>query len=561
ALIGQSGRRSARTRRTRGQRAVRREAQATLTRSDSVVCVRARFFTEELREKPAALFLWVSVCLPARFLKAQDERGLHWSGSAGPRAGQGLHRGRCYCHAQDHGQLPRHGPPHGVRAEGEWSREAGVGSRSHLPRSPASGVVVSLLCPPPVQKMGVNFTTSNKETTGKSDVLFLAVKPHIIPFVLDEIGPEIEDRHLIVSCAAGVTISSIEKKLLQYRPGPRVMRCMTNTPVVVREGATVYATGTHAEVEDGKLLEQLMASVGFCTEVEEDLIDAVTGLSGSGPAYAFTALDALADGGVKMGLPRRLAVRLGAQALLVSEPSPFVARNPAFLPSAGCPAFRPMRRRSSAHLASRSDQFTAACTGLVWRPLPSPRGQRSPEVPPGWGPSGPSMYQQFGAGVRQEGCCHTPAMALLASGLPGDAVLSGGSVASLLVIDPPAAVSAEPHVDLVFVLGAAKMLLDSEQHPGQLKDNVCSPGGATIHALHFLESGGFRSLLINAVEASCIRTRELQFLADQERISPAAIKKTTLDKVLQQPGGSGLGAGARSGISLFNKSNSGVKKN
>lgn len=138
------------------------------------------------------------------------------------------------------------------------------------------------------------------------------------------------------------------------------MRCMTNTPVVVREGATVYATGTYAEVEDGKLLEQLMASVGYCTEVEEDLIDAVTGLSGSGPAYvshlynvkcvlqfcltcsnceklvlwivflhsiivtiiivalqAFTAVDALADGGVKMGLPRRLAIRLGAQALLV----------------------------------------------------------------------------------------------------------------------------------------------------------------------------------------------------------------------------------------------------
>lgn len=129
------------------------------------------------------------------------------------------------------------------------------------------------------------------------------------------------------------------------------MRCMTNTPVVVREGATVYATGTHAEVEDGKLLEQLMGSVGYCTEVEEDLIDAVTGLSGSGPAYvrslfftvssafsntaldcclsivvivlivvalqAFLAVDALADGGVKMGLPRRLAVHLGAQALLV----------------------------------------------------------------------------------------------------------------------------------------------------------------------------------------------------------------------------------------------------
>lgn len=69
------------------------------------------------------------------------------------------------------------------------------------------------------------------------------------------------------------------------------MRCMTNTPVIVREGATVYATGTHAEVEDGKLLEQLMATVGYCTEVEEDLIDAVTGLSGSGPAYVSQWVD------------------------------------------------------------------------------------------------------------------------------------------------------------------------------------------------------------------------------------------------------------------------------
>ncbi|XP_061740153.1 pyrroline-5-carboxylate reductase 1, mitochondrial-like [Nerophis ophidion] len=277
-----------------------------------------------------------------------------------------------------------------------------------------------------LRKLGVHFTTSNKETVNKSDVLFLAVKPHIIPFVLDEIGPNIEDRHLIVSCAAGVTISSIEKKLLQYRSNPKVMRCMTNTPVVVREGATVYATGTHAEVEDGKLLEQLMASVGYCTEVEEDLIDAVTGLSGSGPAYAFTAVEALADGGVKMGLPRRLAIRLGAQAML----------------------------------------------------------------------------------------------------------------------------------------GAARMLLDSEQHPGQLKDNVCSPGGATIHALHVMESGGFRSLLINAVEASCVRTRELQSLADQEKISPAAIKKTTLDKVMQQPGVTMEAVGVRSrGISVFNYNNPKIKKN
>lgn len=140
------------------------------------------------------------------------------------------------------------------------------------------------------------------------------------------------------------------------------------------------------------------------------------------------------------------------------------------------------------------------------------------------------------------------------------------------------------------------MLLESEQHPGQLKDNVCSPGGATIHALHFLESGGFRSLLINAVEASCIRTRwatqspkepanfpsqtlllplamclslslslplplcrELQHLADQEKISPAAIKKTLLDKVkLESPS---LSLASASKVSLFTNKSPSSKKN
>ncbi|XP_012369634.1 pyrroline-5-carboxylate reductase 1, mitochondrial-like isoform X1 [Octodon degus] len=253
-----------------------------------------------------------------------------------------------------------------------------------------------------LRKIGVNLTPHNKETVQYSDVLFLAVKPHIIPFILDETGAHTNDRHLVVSCAAGVTINSIEKKLTAYRAAPKVIHCMTNTPVVVREGVT------HAQEGDARLLEQLLSSVGFCTEVEDDLIDAVTGLSGSGPACASTALDALADGGVKMGLPRRLAVLLGAQALL----------------------------------------------------------------------------------------------------------------------------------------GAAKRLLDSEEHPGQLKDNVCSPGGATIHALHVLESGGFHSLLLNAVEASCTHAWELQAMADQETVSPAAIKKTILDKVkLDSTGGTSLSSG------------------
>lgn len=137
----------------------------------------------------------------------------------------------------------------------------------------------------------------------------------------------------------------------------------------------MYATGTHAQVEDGRLLEQLMGSVGFCTEVEEDLIDAVTGLSGSGPAYAFTALEALADGGVKMGLPRRLAVRLGAQALLGaskmlldSEKHPGQLRDnvcsPAGPPSTPCTSWR----------AAAS----VPCSSTPWRPPASAHGSCSP---------------------------------------------------------------------------------------------------------------------------------------------------------------------------------------
>lgn len=95
--------------------------------------------------------------------------------------------------------------------------------------------------------------------------------------------------HLGTASKARQTHWFLFQKLSAFRPTPRVIRCMTNIPVVVREGATVYATGTHAQVEDGRLLEQLLSSVGFCTEVEEDLIDAVTGLSGSGPAYVRTA--------------------------------------------------------------------------------------------------------------------------------------------------------------------------------------------------------------------------------------------------------------------------------
>nr|XP_002131193.1 pyrroline-5-carboxylate reductase 1, mitochondrial-like [Ciona intestinalis] len=238
-----------------------------------------------------------------------------------------------------------------------------------------------------IKQLGVKFTKDNKVTVQESKLLVLAVKPKIIPFVLDELHSFITKDHLVVSFAAGVNIASIEKKL---QADAKVMRGMTNTCCAVTEGATVYATGKNATDEDCQVVEQIFGRVGTVEEVEEAHIDAVTGLSGSGPAYAFEAIEALSDGAVKMGLPRGLALRLGAQSLI----------------------------------------------------------------------------------------------------------------------------------------GAGRMLLDTGKHPGELKDAICSPEGATIYALHHLEKGGFRSLLIDAVEASCCRTRELQVQGSEEETDQESIKRS-----------------------------------
>jgi len=238
-----------------------------------------------------------------------------------------------------------------------------------------------------LKEMGVRYSPDNKRTVDNCKILILAVKPKMIPYVLDELKPWVTPDHLLISFAAGVTINSIEKKLPE---NTRVVRAMTNTCCAVKEGATVYATGTHATTEDEQLVSNIFSRVGTCEEVEEDSIDAVTGLSGSGPAYAFEAIEALSDGAVKMGLPRGLAMRLGAQSLI----------------------------------------------------------------------------------------------------------------------------------------GAGRMLLDTEKHPAELKDAICSPEGATIYALHHLERGGFRSLLIDAVEASCQRTKTLQMMGSEDETDLEAIKKS-----------------------------------
>jgi pyrroline-5-carboxylate reductase len=237
--------------------------------------------------------------------------------------------------------------------------------------------------------LGVDVLSSNADVLDRCDVVFLAVKPHILPGVLNECGAHVDvDRHLFVSVAAGVSARFIEDALRMSAEEtlvPRVVRVMPNTPCVVGEAASGACAGSRATEADVAHVLELMRSVGVCVRVaNEGLLDAVTGVSGSGPAYAFVFIEAMADGGVAAGLPRAQATLLAAQTLL----------------------------------------------------------------------------------------------------------------------------------------GAAKMVLETGEHPGALKDQVCSPGGATIQAVRALERNGFRSAATEAVLESAKRARELG--AESERIKRAS---------------------------------------
>jgi pyrroline-5-carboxylate reductase len=220
------------------------------------------------------------------------------------------------------------------------------------------------------ERHGITVMADNTELARKADVLVLAVKPQIMSRVLDQIQPALRPDTLIISVAAGVPVSAIEGRLPAFT---RVIRTMPNTPAVVDAGATAIAAGTRATPADLATASAIFDAVGYSVVLDESQLDAVTGLSGSGPAYVFLMLEALADAGVKQGLSRRTAQRLAAQT----------------------------------------------------------------------------------------------------------------------------------------VYGAAKMLIETNGHPGQLKDQVCSPGGTAIAGLHTLEAGGMRTCLIDAVESATRRSREL----------------------------------------------------
>lgn len=210
----------------------------------------------------------------------------------------------------------------------------------------------------------------NKHAVAWADVVVLATKPQVLDRVLQEIAGSVRKDTLVISIAAGIPAAAIESRL---PAGTRVVRTMPNTPAIVDAGATAIAKGTHATSEDIALARKIFDSVGKTVTLDENLIDAATGLSGSGPAYIFLIIEALSDAGVKVGLHRDSALMLAAQT----------------------------------------------------------------------------------------------------------------------------------------VLGSAKLLLETGEHPGRLKDMVTSPGGTAIAGLHTLEAGGLRTTLINAVEAATRRAQEL----------------------------------------------------
>jgi len=218
------------------------------------------------------------------------------------------------------------------------SHRIGFCGAGQMARALASGFVRAGLVPPeqilafdPIpavlatfceQVRGAITAKSNQHVRNSSDVIFLAVKPQNLPAVMQDLRSQetrsqenrsdVGGNPLFISIAAGVPLASLENGL----GSSRIIRVMPNTPCLIGLGASCFSLSKGASREDGELVGKLMQSVGLAERVEEKLLDAVTGLSGSGPAFVYLVIEALSDGGVRMGIPRDVSLKLAAQTCL-----------------------------------------------------------------------------------------------------------------------------------------------------------------------------------------------------------------------------------------------------
>jgi pyrroline-5-carboxylate reductase len=162
-------------------------------------------------------------------------------------------------------------------------------------------------------KYEVNVSGDNAKSARGADIIILAVKPQMMAEVLAPLAKVIDKTKLVISIAAGIPIGFIEGYL---RKGTRIVRVMPNTPALIGEGAAALARGGGATEADIAVAQKIFDSVGVTVIVKEELMDAVTGLSGSGPAYVFIVIDALSDAGVLMGIPRDVSLKLAAKTVL-----------------------------------------------------------------------------------------------------------------------------------------------------------------------------------------------------------------------------------------------------
>jgi len=231
------------------------------------------------------------------------------------------------------------------------------------------------------REMNCRTTHENLEIIENCNIIFFAVKPHLFPVVMRNLREKCQSPEmplttvskLYVSIMAGIKMETLSGNLKTVVENARIIRVHNNTPAMVGAGCSVFSTGEGSTNEDAKIVSELLSSVGLCERVPESQQDAFTGMAGSGPAYIYTIIEALSDGGVRQGLPRDLATKFAAQ----------------------------------------------------------------------------------------------------------------------------------------MTMGAAKMVLESGKHPGELKDEVTSPNGTTIRALHVMEKAGIRGIMMDAVQASAERATEL----------------------------------------------------